>query len=232
MSSMAALAARFIAKRLIMGATIAEGNVQDSAIDPLRFLDDGKSVPVVVVSSEDETSLVSGRDVNTGERTATLTIETAIGQAGTIAIPGEGDAQAFNIGPTDAAAEALLTVLQRQISRALFGGTGDVDDLFKVFVPSVSKITVKRGIPTEQGAKFAARLIEIEYVPLNDPPFGTELPPAWVQFLAFVEAQEGVEPRQLFESALIGAPIAPEMLAQAALGLTTGEAKSLRLEGF
>lgn len=233
MSSMAAMAARLIAKRLLTGATVAGGRVYDSAIDVMSLLtDEGQPTAVIVLSSDDEAAKVTGRGITGGDRTATLSIEIASGQVQVVALTSGETVQQFTIPTTDAAAELLLTVIVRQTMRALFGGVGETADLFRRFVPRVERVSMKRGVPSEGGAKFAARLVEIEFTPLADPDFGADLPPAWVDFLAFIEAEDGTQARTLIEAAIRGAEVPGDVLAQLQLGLTAREADAVMIGGL
>ncbi len=233
MSSIAAMAARLIARRILSGATIAGDRVYDSAVDVMGLLtDDGQPTSVIVLSSDDETAKIEGRAVTGGERTATLSIEIASGQVQTVELTSGETVQQFTIPTTDAAAELLLTVIVRQTMRALFGGVGETADLFRRFVTRVEGVTMKRGVPSEGGTKFAARLIEIEFTPLSDPDFGADLPPVWDDFLGFIEAQDGAEVRALIEAAIRGAAVPDGVLAQLQLGLTEAEAAGAMIGGL
>lgn len=232
MSTMSALAVRLLAVRILKGATSAGDAVYDSALDPISLLTDGEDQPIIIVSSEDETGILNSRKINSGERSATLCLELAVGRIGSIKVADGGEVETFEFNPTNDVSEATLSILERQISLRLFGQVGAIPDLFRMFCPKVEKATVKRGVPTENGAKFAARLIEITFQPLEDPEFGVDLPAVWNQFLDYINVHDGPELRNLLHAALTGGAIADENRAQIAAGLTQSEANALRLDGI
>lgn len=233
MSTIASLAVRLMAVRILKNSTL-RAKVYDSALDPIGLIqdEDGKEHSIAIISSEDESGILNSRQINTGERTAKLLIEIAVGAVGNIEIEDGGTTLAFSFNPTSEVSEANLTVIQRQVMRELFGSTGSTANLFRKLVPNVIDATVKRGVPTEQGAKFAARAVEITFTPLHDPAFGEELAPVWVEFLAFVREQYGNELHDLLHATMTGGPIPVEAQAQVAAGLTFDEGLALRVDGF
>lgn len=191
MSSLVSTALRIAARRAISGATFAGQRVHDSAISPIdHMVETGQAEPFIVVSSEDETALIKTRDVTGGDRSIDLVIEVAIAHPVTANADGGSE---IVIPATDAGLELSLSLIVRQVYRALFEQRGNVwADVFARFVLNVEKATNKRGVGNRDGARFAARQLVLTLDTLHEPPFG-HVPASgepWGDFLAAMEADD------------------------------------------
>ena len=131
MSSIASMALRLAARRLLEGNTMAGEAVYDSAIAPIdHMVEDGDTAPFIVISSEDEVATIQQREILSGERSIDLVIEIAIAAkvTGTGKPDQEGDPEPEIVIPaTDAGLEISLTLISRQVLHRLFetrGGWG------------------------------------------------------------------------------------------------------------
>lgn len=194
MSSLAAMAMRLSARRLLDGATFAGGRVHDSAIAPIdHMVSAGNDEPFIIISTEDEEATgISARDVTGGDRSVDLVIEIAIAHAVSAQVDGAGGLGSEIVVPaTDAGFEVSLSLIGRQVMQALFEQKDSPwDPIFKRFCLGVQKITNRRGVGNKDGARFAARQIILTVDCLQEPHFGHE-PTAgepWGDLLAQVES--------------------------------------------
>ena len=190
MSSLVSMALRLSARRLLGGATFAGDRVHDSAIAPIdHMVEAGNDEPFIIISTEDEeASDIHGRDVTGGHRKIDLVIEIAIAHA-VSALPEAGPE--IVIPSTDAGFEVSLSLIARQVMRALFEQKDSPWDLlFKRFCLGVEKITNRRGVGNADGARFAARQIVLTLDCLQEPHFGhvPAVGEPWGDFLTQVEA--------------------------------------------
>jgi hypothetical protein len=209
MSSLVSMALRLSARRLLDGATFAGERVHDSAIAPIdHMVEAGNDEPFIVISTEDEeASSIQGRDVTGGHRKIDLVIEIAIAHA--VAAQSEAGPEIV-IPSTDAGFEVSLSLIGRQVMRALFEQKDSPWDLlFKRFCLGVEKITNRRGVGNKDGARFAARQIILTLDCLQEPYFGHE--PAegepWGDLLAQIEGDAELAPlAPLIRQSVTGKP--------------------------
>lgn len=227
--SIASLALRLAAKRLLDGATIAGSKVYDSAISSLDDLVKDQPQPIITISTEDERVSPTGRDVLAGKRSLNLVIEIALASSATNSIS-EGAVEATIVIPaSDAGLELSLSLMERQAMAALFAGAGPWADVFARAAPQVGGIRSRRGASAE-GTRFAARQIILTIEPLADPAFGR--PSTEHQMCAaFVAALES-DPEfaalmPSMRSAIEGEQIADWRALATALGLTDREARGI-----
>jgi len=169
--SIIALAIRMAATRALEteGATLAGARVFDSAITPLDEMVSAEPKPLIVVSTEDDSSEVGGADWNSGGRSIQLVIESAMSQSIELA---DGEGQGVLVPNTDAGLELTLAVLSRQISACLFGrGGGAWGVVFRKFVTGTSEVVSRRGIQSKEGARIAARQTVYSISAMAEPPF-------------------------------------------------------------
>lgn len=231
--SLVALAMRIAAVRALQGATAAaDARIFDSAILPIDKLASESPEPFISISTEDEVSKPSGRDVNTGDRTIDLLIDIAIGKA--VPLKGDGDAEVI-AAATDAGLELTLAVIHRQIHACLFGfGGGLWGEAFRAFTKSIEDISSRRGVPNEAGQRFAARQILVQVKAIAEPPFGPVEPKT--PFAKFFEAA-ATDPvlaaqASIIRRAIEGRPIGwPELHTISAIsgGYTEAEAAAIGL---
>ncbi|WP_099863722.1 hypothetical protein [Pararhizobium haloflavum] len=226
--SIAALAIRLAARRLIEGATIAESKVYDSAISSLDELVSKEGAkPLIIVSTEDERVSPKGRDVLAGDRSIDLIIEAVLGSA-TNANSEEG---AVNIPATDAGLELSLALMSRQIMRALYGSSGPWASIFRKLAPQVGSVLTRRGA-SASGTRFAAKQIILTVEPLAEPPFGVAIEGVWLEFIDALEADEAYQHfASAVRSAIVGEPIPEWRRAARSIGLTDSEARGIGIFG-
>lgn len=191
------LAMRICAARAIKGATLAEDRVFDSVIDPIDQKMSQTSKPIVMVSTDDVTRGITGRDMTGGEGSCDLVIEVAIASRADLpGKDGEGAAVVVEMPPTDAAFEAMIDVLEFQTVASLLEGRGVWAELWKRVVARVLNRQSRRGVSTENGVRFAARQLILSCDLLTDPIRGepVEAGTFWADFLAAVAADPEMAP--------------------------------------
>lgn len=220
------MALRLAARRLLDGATFAEGRVHDSAIAPIDHMVGEKGEPFIIVSSEDENAKVTSREINGGERSIDLVIEIAIAKA--VAATTDNQAPTEIIIPsTDAGLEISLALITRQINRALFETKGGWGDVFRVFCIGLENVATRRGVGNKEGGRFAARQMILTIKPLDEPDFGHVPTPdeAWGKLIAAMESDVEFAPlAPLIKSTITGATIEPWDRGRSDAGLTDGAA--------
>lgn len=186
--SLVGLAMRMAAVRALQSSqTLAGSRVFDSAIMPIDQIAGSEPAPFISISTEDETSRPSGRDLNNGDRTIDFVVEIAMAQTVTLKDE-EGDAVV--ILDTDANLEMQLAILMREVTSCLFGrGGGTWGEAFRAFVKTIEEHNSRRGIPTEQGQRFAARQSVFRVKAYAEPAFAKE-PEAGSAFAKFLAAAE------------------------------------------
>lgn len=175
MSSLTAMAMRFSARKALDGATFAEGRVYDSAVAPINEMASEESAAFIVISTEDEEASITSRDILNGNRTVDLVLEVAIARpvVAEADVDGDGTPETDIVIPaTDAGMELSLSLIVRQMQRALFEGESPWCDTFRRFAVSVPKISNRRGVGNKDGARFAARQLIFTIEPISEPPFG------------------------------------------------------------
>jgi len=188
--SLSRLAMRIAAARALNGATLAEGRVFDSMIDPMALTREENGQPAIVVFTDDHVSEPQGRDLYNGEQTCDLIVEIVI--ASQASAPGEdGGAQvSVTIPHTDEGMEMVLDLIEAQVVRTLTGEVNDWAGVWMALVPRIIARVSKRGAAVENGARFAARQLVLscdltaDPVPAAAPSAGS----AWGRVLAAMEA--------------------------------------------
>lgn len=196
MGSMIALAARVAAVRALRGATaVSDNRILDSAMLPIDQMATQEPQPFIVVSTEDETSQPDGRDINNGTRTLDLVIELGLAQGVEIELPpaeGGGTAVAVSVPNTDAGLELSMAIIGRQIFNCLFGRGGGIwGHAFRELAGNVQRLQSRRGVPTKDGQRFAARQWIFTLQPIAEPAVGQVLEGTPLAlFFAAAEADE------------------------------------------
>ncbi len=230
------MALRMAARRLVEGATLAGDRVFDSAIAPLDEMIAGDPAPAIVISTEDEKFNVAGRDVIGTGGTIELVFEVVVASyvQQTIMVAGEEQTALDVVIPaTDAGFEVSLSLISRQIMRALTykGPAPSVwFDVFKRLAPSIKSIASRRGAGGKDSTKFAARQIIITVDAVAEPDFGVEPEPG-TSIAAFLEAVEADgELRQMapmLRAVIVGDDIPTWRRSASELGLLDVEAAGL-----
>ncbi len=228
--SMVALAMRLSAVLALNGSTVAGKRVFDSAVLPIDKLTSKTPEPFISVSTEEESGKPAGRDINNGDRLIDLVIETAIAE--TIDLPGE-DGQGLMVADTDGNLELSLAVLSRQVDACLWGRGGGVwGEVFRAFSKTIAETTSRRGLPTENGERFAARQVIYRVQAFAEPAFGAVAPGTpFGKFLAALDEQPGYETiAAIVRQAIEGKPIGwPDLYTPSAVaaGMTEDEAQRM-----
>lgn len=209
------LALRLCAVRALRGATYCGAKVFDSEILPIESVVERESTPFISVYTDSSKSeSVDGKDMLGAQRLVDLTLEVAVTSVGT-----EDDDTPALLQRTDAAIEAQLNFISRQIHRALFAANGGWGDLFKRFFRGVHRVETYRGAMAE-GQRFAARKICFTLNALAEPPYGAPVGP-WATLLEMMRADAGLTAlADLFENEITSTALEEWQLGVADLGLT------------
>ena len=227
---MVALAMRLSGVLALNGSTVAGKRAFDSAVLPIDKLTSKTPEPFISLSTEEESGKPAGRDINNGDRLIDLVVETAIAKM--IELPGE-DGQGLLVADTDGNLELSLAVLSRQIDACLWGRGGGVwGEVFRAFCKSIVETTSRRGLPTENGDRFAARQVVYRIQAFAEPAFGAVSPGTpFGKFLAALDAQPGYENvAAIVRQAIEGKPIGwPDLYTPSAVaaGMTEEEAQRM-----
>lgn len=188
--SLTALAVRICAVQMLRGATLAGARVSDSALTPLNLAKSDEAAPTITVATDEGALDVRGRDILNATRTLELIIELACASAVTVPLEdGEGEVDIVEIPHTDAGLEAVLDIMGRQLDRAMLAGN-EWSDLFRSFVDSFERVTVRRGAGSEKGTRFAAHQIIYSCKVVAEPAFAKVEPDSvWDRFLTAMRAQ-------------------------------------------
>lgn len=223
--SIARLAMRIAAARAIHGATLAEGRVYDSAIDPIDHAVLENRQPFVVVSTEDHDVTVTGRDLVYGEHECTLLIETAV--ATRVAVDGEAG---LTIPHTDEGMELVLDIIEHQIMAALTRERTAWSRVFMNLVPVIKTRKSRRGASSEGGVRFAARQIAITCDLIEVPVAGGPIPAggAWDDVMTVIADDADLAPiGQLLRAIIEGDAAADWRQAANILGIHRSTANAL-----
>ncbi len=230
MSSLSAMAMRFCATRILTGSTFADDRVFDSAIAQVDQMAAGRDDPFITVYTEDEDLRPDLRDVNSVGQGGTIDLVIEVAVMSIIeAQDGEGG-PSIVIPSTDAGIELTLSLMTRQIKRALFETRSPWGLLFKRFCLGVDRQTNRRAAQNKEGARFAARQLVFSVRPLFDPPFGhvPQTGEPWGDLLALMEADSELSSiAPLVRQAITGTPIPDWDRPRADLGLTPEAARGI-----
>lgn len=216
---------RLTAVRAIAGATLAEGRVFNSDLNPLDQRISADKLPMVVVYTDDHQDDTTGRgDMALGSGTVDLVFEIAIAGAVTIAGTDDNDEEvAMSIGETDAGMEFTLDLLERQILAALTTAEGQWPMLWRLFCTRIMRRVSRRGGSSENGARFAARQIVLTCETLIEPPPGVIFAEgdAWSQIIDAAAGDASLAPlAPILRAELRGQPVADWRQAARSLGVS------------
>ncbi len=167
--SIARTAVRVAAVKAITGRTLAGPRVADSAIEPIDVAVGEVRLPLVTVTTDDDTIDTHGRDAWSGRRDLDLVIEMAVAT--------EVKDGGFTIPQTDAGFEWTLDIMEHQIERALFDEGTPWGAVFMMLVPRIHKRVSRRGASAERGVRFAARQLVLTVDVIATPEQGAEVDP-------------------------------------------------------
>lgn len=195
--SLSRLLMRLSAARALKGATLAEGRVFDSAIDPLSFVRDGPALPAIVVTTDDHEMTTDLRDFRDGGQTCELVIEVVIASAVRVpASDGQGGTVQVEIPHTDEGQELLLDIAEAQVKAALTDGATTWSAVWMQMVPKVHRLASRRGASADDGVRYAARQLVYGCDLVGEPVRGEALPTggAWANALAALDADSNLAP--------------------------------------
>lgn len=187
--SLIRFAVRQCAARAIAGATLAEGRVFMSVIDPISAKLSEERAPVITVNTDDHKQAADGRDMTGGEAHLDLVFEAAIAaRVETTGTDGTGAEVAVTIIEADAGLDLTLDLIEHQILRALLAPSPWAD-LFRRFVLVMHERVSRRGADAS-GTRWAARQLVIRCDTLAEPVGAEDIAPGsvWGDLLALMEA--------------------------------------------
>lgn len=194
--SLTRFAVRICTARALLGATLAEDRVFQSAIDPLDTKVSSTTAPMLIVNTDDHKMEVEGRDLTGGEERLDLVIESAIAaKVVTEGKNGEGAVVDVDIPHTDSGMDLTLDILEHQTIRALLRGRTVWAALWCRFVLRVISRQSRRGADTS-GVRYAARQTVLVCDTVADPVGGESLAAGtiWGDLLAAMDADAGLAP--------------------------------------
>lgn len=224
------LALRLLTVAALRGRTLAGAAVRDSMLTPL----DGPialdlPIPFLAVYTDDGLSQPRGRDLSTHGGTINLLIEFGVTAKMRFKLDSGEDDEVLTPPPTDDRMELTLDVMERQIKVALADPHNPYAELWRILVSEVKSLATKRGGFADRGGRYAGRMLEIEAVPLADPPYGAEPSGRWPEILDALEADpEFARHVSLIRSLIVGSePLPAWQVLQAQLGLSSTEASDM-----
>lgn len=228
--SLVSLALRTATIEALRGATFADGQVFDSAIQPLDELVNGNPVPLIVVSIDDSETRMSGLDFLSADLSLDLVIEMAVATFVRSAAPEGDDIVDVTIPYTDEGLEWTLDLMERQIDRR-FADDGLWPGLWRDLACKCTKRVTRRGADSAKGAKFAARQIVLTLSPAQEPvpgatPAGDTI---FGRFLAALYVSGLAAQAPLLRKVLIGEALPPWRQAAALLGIGPAAAEAIGL---
>lgn len=165
--SLTRLGVRIAAVQAIKSATLAEDRVYDSAVGSIDELTKAGAKPFLIVTTDDDETNLTGRDLLGGNGSLDVVIE--------YALAGVTDTGTFVVPHTDEGMEIVLDLMHRQITRALITEETVWSTSFKRLVPSMHRLVSRRGASATEGVRFAARQIVLTVSTINDPDYGKAL---------------------------------------------------------
>ncbi len=225
--SLSRLAMRIAAARAVKNATLAEGRVFDSAIDPIDMTIAENRSPILVVMTDEHEAIPTGRDLFHADHSCDLIIEAAI--AARVEIEGE---VSITIPHTDEGMELVLDMIEHQVIAALTRERTAWSRVWMKLVPRVKRRLSRRGASAENGVRFAARQIVLTCDLIEAPTDGAAVPAgsAWADVLAVMADDAALEPiSDLLRATIEGEPVADWKRAANMLGVHMATANALGL---
>lgn len=225
--SLSRLAMRIAAARAVRNATLAEGRVFDSVIDPIDMTVVENRAPFLTVMTDDHEATITGRDLFNADISCELIIEAAI--ASRVEIDGEAG---LEIPHTDEGMELVLDIMEHQVMAALIRERTPWSRVWMKLVPRVKRRLSRRGASTEGGIRFAARQIVLTCDLIEVPTDGGPVPAGstWADVLAVMSADAALAPiSDLLRTTIEGEPVADWKRAANILGIHMDTANALGL---
>lgn len=218
--SLSCLALRVCTRGALLGRTLAEDRVRDSAIASVddAVLADGLVIAIYV---DEMTASAGFVDQGAGDGLATLVIETCITT--------KVEDRVLDVVMTDAGMELALDLVSDQIRRALNDPANAWASLWRQLVVKQSGLKSQRGAnKTPEGVRLAGREITVSVGLMADPAIGVQPVGFWSDFIAAVQADpEFAEIADRITAAIRGDPLPDWLQAQAAQGLTANGVRDI-----
>ena len=189
--SLTALAVRIATIHALRGRTFAEERVYDSKLNPINLVAKDEKRPVIIVTTDDNNTDITGRGLQTGDHSLELVIEVAVTTKISVDV-GDGQTEdVLSIPATDAGLEATISLIGWQIGRALAADGGEWGGLWRVLVTKVKSISSRRGADDENGVRYAARqyIYVIDHLAEPEPGSKPDSADAWGRFLAMMKSE-------------------------------------------
>lgn len=170
--SLASLAVRLATIRALKGRTYAGENVFDSKMQPLDLVAvTGGFEFVIIVTTDDDTAEIEGRDLRAGDHKLELVIEVAATAKLTVEAEEGGMTEVLTVPSSDAGLEASINIIGWQIMRALTADGGEWGDLWRGLVVRVHEVASKRGADEANGVRYAARqwILKLDHIAEPEP---------------------------------------------------------------
>lgn len=225
--SLSRLAMRIAAARAVKNATLAEGRVFDSAIDPIDMTIAENRSPILIVMTDEHEAIPTGRDLFHTDNSCDLIIEAAI--AARVEIEGE---VSITIPHTDEGMELVLDMIEHQVIAALTRERTAWSRVWMKLVPRVKRRLSRRGASAENGVRFAARQIVLTCDLIEAPTDGAAIPAGstWADVLAVMDNDVALAPiADLLRATIEGEPVADWKRAANMLGVHMATANALGL---
>lgn len=226
--SLTALAVRLATIRALKGRTYAEDRVFDSKISPVNLVASEEAKPVIIVTTDDDSIDITGRDLRTGDHKLELVIEIAVTSKIAVEV-GDGEtAEVLSIPATDAGLEVTLSLIGWQIAKALSADGGPWGDLWRTMVVKVHSITSRRGADEANGVRYAARqyVYSIDHIAEPTPGALPAAGDAWGRVLAAMKGDAELSAiAKIIEAEIASGEYLPWEIARGELGLANDEAE-------
>jgi len=226
--SFARLAMRIAAARALLGSTLAETRVYDSAIAPIDQTIAEERQPILIVTTDDHALDVTGRDLFQGSVSCDLVIEVAIAARVEVA----GGESVITIPHTDEGMELALDLMEHQVMAALTRERSAWSRVWMKLVPRISRRLSRRGASVEKGVRFAARQIVLTCDLIEAPTDGAAVAEGttWADVLSVMEDDADLEPiARMLRSEIEGTPLADWRRAANMLGIHLETANAIGL---
>lgn len=179
-----ATAIRLCLMRMIAGRTYAQDRVYDSRLIPIEDdfkTGDANEKPIIIFSTEEFSGDMDGQSSLTrADRTLNIVFEIAFANGWT-------NRAGLKYAATDAALEAGIDHLIRQLMRVIQVDENPWSNMFKNFVSGFLNYETLRGGDAKAQVKFASRFFILKARVAHEPDFGA-LSPVWQKFYELVLA--------------------------------------------
>jgi len=219
------LGMRIAAARALRDATLAQHRVFDSAVEDIDKTISENRKPILIVTTDEDTGDITGRDLFCGSDNCELVIEMALASKVTV---GEGEA-AIEVPHTDEGMEIMLDMMEHQVVAALLREKTIWSQAWKALVAKVNRRVSRRGASSSNGIRFAARQLMLGCELIASPSSVDQIGPgtAWAQFLTAMASDEELAPLgEVLRGMVENDPSLPWEQASDLLGIQHSAARS------